>query len=243
MPTFEETLSDRLTVEHIRGATATTTDALLLAAFLPRVDGRALELGAGCGIVSLLGAVRDRFTAADLCERVGALAALCRRNIERNRLGERLSVIESDLRMLSPPARYLSIFANPPYRRAGEGRPAADPLADAARFERAGTVADFCAAAARLLLPEGSLSLVFPRRRRTELLSALAASGLYPAEEITVYPYPGGEPKLLLLRALPDPQALTVRRFTLASKAGGAPTEAAEVLYRDGILLTEGEPL
>ena len=36
---------------------------------------------------------------------------------------------------------------------------------------------------------------------------------------------------------------VTVRRFTLAKEAGGAPTEAAEALYRDGILSTEGEPI
>ncbi len=239
---YEERLSERLTVEHIRGATATTTDALLLAAFLEATDGAALELGAGSGIVSLLAAARERFAHAELCERVPALAALCRRNIEKNGLADRLSVTEADLRTLPPSARYRSIFANPPYRRAGEGLPAADPLADAARFERAGTVFDFCATAARLLLPEGSLSLVFPIRRRGELLDAVSAAGLFPAEEVTVYPYPGGVPKLLLLRAVPHRTETAVRGFTLAKGAGGPPTEAAEALYRDGILLTEGDP-
>lgn len=240
---YEERLSDRLGIDHLRGATATTTDALLLAAFLPCCEGAALELGAGAGTVSLLAAVRGRFARAELCERVPPLAELCRRNIEKNRLTDRLSVIEADLRTLTPPARYLSVYANPPYRRVGEGRPAADPLLDTARFERAGTVLDFCETAARLLLPEGSLSLVFPQKRREELLRALGKVGLHPREEVTVYPYPGGVPKLLLLRAAPRPGGLTVRRFTLAREAGGAPTEAAEALYRDGILPTEGEPI
>ena len=240
---YEERLTDRLTVTHLKGATATTTDALLLAAFLPSCEGAALELGAGSGIVSLLAARRGRFARAELCERIPALCELCRLNIEKNCLTDRLSVTEADLRTLAPPARYLSVYANPPYRRAGEGRPAADPLLDAARFERAGTVLDFCETAARLLLPEGSLSLVFPQKRREELFRALASAGLYPREEVTVYPYPGGEPKLLLLRAAPHPERVTVRRFTLAKEAGGAPTEAAEALYRDGILSTEGEPI
>lgn len=238
---YKEQLSERLTVTHLRGATATTTDALLLAAFLPRSEGRALELGAGCGIVSLLAALRGRFSAADLCERDGTLAALAERNIRDNRLEECLTVLPCDLRDLPAIPRYTSVFANPPYRRASEGRPAADPLSDLARFERAGTVADFCLTAARSLLPGGSLSLVFPTARRGELHNALRAAGLYPAEEVTVYPYPGGTPKLLLLRATRENGEFSKSYFTLSRSRGGEPTEAALTLYREGILITEGE--
>lgn len=239
--TYTEVLSNTLTIEQIRGSTATTTDALLLAAFLRRTDGTALELGAGSGIVSILAATRGRFARAELCERIPELAALCRRNIERAALKDRLTVIEADLRTLAPPARYLSVFANPPYRRANEGRPPQDPLLDAARFERAGGIRDFCEAAARLLLPEGSLSLVFPCGRRDELLATLLAAGFFPEEEVTVYPYPGGRAKLLLLRAARHGGQPSRHRLTLATEAG-TPTEAAEALYRDGILLTEGDP-
>ena len=238
---YRERLSERIALTHLRGATATTTDALLLAAFLTRTEGRALELGAGCGIVSLLAASRDRFPAADLCERDVTLATLARRNIEENRLADRLTVLHGDLRDLPATPRYMSVFANPPYRRANEGRPAADRLSDLARFERAGTIADFCLAAERSLLPSGSFSLVFPVARRQELDAALRAAGLHPAESVTVYPYPGGTPKLLLLRATRKKKEESKSYFTLSSSVGGEPTEATLALYREGILITEGD--
>ena len=237
---YKEQLSERVTLTHLRGATATTTDALLLAAFLPRTEGRALELGAGCGIVSILAAARDRFPAADLCERNGTLADLARRNIAENRLTDRLTVVETDLRTLSLPPRYASVFANPPYQRAGDGRPASNPLADIARFERAGTITDFCLAAERSLTSGGSFSLVFPLARRRELDAALAKAGLFPALSVTVYPYPGGEPKLLLLRATREKAEESKGYFILSKQPGGEPTDGALTLYREGILMIEG---
>ncbi len=240
MKEYKEHLFGELSIRHLRGATSTTTDALLLAAFLPRVEGEAAELGAGSGIVSLLAAARGRFLHADLYERAGELCALLTRNVEENALSARLTVHNTDIRTLSG-ARYLSVYANPPYRRAGEGKGAENPLADLARFERAGTLADFIAAAERILLPKGILSLVLPMGRLTDALAALCAHGLCLTERVTVYPYPGGIPKLVLLRAAREGSLPLLRRFTLAEEKGGKPTAQARALYEEGILLTEGD--
>ena len=241
MKILKEHLFGDLYIRHIEGATATTTDSLLLAAFLPMALGRAAELGAGGGIVSLLAARRGRFTGADLYERNETLAALCERNIRENRLTDRLSVYNADVRTLGEPRRYLSVYANPPYRRAGEGKGSGNPLLDIARFERSGTLADFCLAAARILLPEGSLSLVLPTKRLADAEAGLRAAGLFLAERVTVYPYPGGTPKLLLLRAALREEKPTDSRFTLAREKGGAPTEEACALYEEGILIRRGD--
>ena len=243
MEEYRERLSGTVEVTHLSGATATTTDALLLAAFLPHCRERSLELGAGCGIVTILAAARGRLSHGELCERDMTLSALCEKNLAGNRLGDRFFTVCRDLRLLSGEGRYELIYANPPYRRAGEGKPAANPLADIARFERYGTVVDFCAAAARLLSADGQLCTVFPTARRGELFDALALCGLCPHEEVTVFPYPGGSPKLFLVRADRHAGALCRRRVTLATAKGGRQTEAARILYTDGRLLTEGEPV
>lgn len=243
MEEYCERLSDGVAITHFAKGTATTTDALLLAAFLPPCRGMSLELGAGSGIVTLVAASHGRLSHGVLCERDETLAALCEKNMANNGLGDRFLTVCRDLRHLAGEARYRLIYANPPYRRAGEGKPAANRLADLARFERAGTVADFCRAAARLLCEDGDFCVVFPTVRREELFRALLSCGLAPTEEVTVLPYPGGAPKLFLLRARRQADGCHRRRITLALAKGGEPTEAARILYRDGSLLTEGEQI
>ena len=233
---YRERLNERLTIIHRRDAAPTTTDALLLAAFLPPTEA-ACELGAGSGLISLLAASRDVIGTCDLVEREEALYGLAVRNIRENGLEGRLTAHLADVREFDSGRHYEAVFANPPYRRAGEGRPAATHLRDVSRFERAGTVADFCQAAAHLLLPTGTFSLVFPTARRDELFRALSDASLYPAEAVTVLPYPEGVPRLFHLRAGRTPAALCERTFTLTvSKTDRRPTEAAEALYRDGVL-------
>ncbi len=234
---YRERLNDRLTVTHRRDAVPTTTDALLLAAFLPRVTGTACELGAGGGLISLLGATRERFQTAHLVEREPILAALAARNIKDNRLADRLRVFCADLRDFDVGERYAAVFANPPYRRAGSGRPAAHHLADVSRFERAGGIADFCLGAARLLCPEGSFSVVFPTEREDELYTALGVAGLFPEETVRVLPYPGGRSRLLLCRALKHPTDSRTHTLTLArGREDRRPTDEARELYENGVL-------
>lgn len=236
-----ERLNDRLSVIHRRDGVGTTTDALLLAALLPKKAGECCELGAGGGIVSLLAAARGRIGRGVLLEREPALCALAERNIQKNGLDATLTVLCADLREHLPSGHFTTVLANPPYRRAGEGLPARDRLADISRFERAGGIADFCRAAATLLAEDGRFYTVFPAARRSDLLTALEDAGLHAYRAVTVYPYPDGAPRLLLTVSGMGEGVLREATFTLCRAPGGAPTEAAERLYADGVLMTEGE--
>ena len=238
---YREVLNERLSLTMRRGAPVTTVDALLLAAFLPGNSGAACELGAGSGVISLLAAARGKLSSALLIERDGTLAALCERNVRDNRFADILTVRCADLRECTERGLFDTVFANPPYRRANDGMPAADPIADAARYERHGGIEDFCRTGADMLTEGGRFLAVFPTRRRAELMAAIAAVGLSPEREVTVFPYPGGASKLMLLSATKGGATHRRECFTLCREAGGAPTEAAERLYRDGILITEGE--
>ena len=238
---YRERINDRLTVTHRRDGVGTTTDALLLAALLPRDAGDCCELGAGGGLISLLAAARGKLRRGVLLEREPLLAALAEKNVLENRMQDRLTVLCADLRERLPDGKFATVFANPPYRRATEGLPARDHLADISRFERAGGIADFCRAAARLLTEDGEFYTVFPFARKKELVSALSGAGLSVRRTVTVLPYPGGTPRLLLTVSGRGEATAERERFTLCVAPGGAPTAAAEQLYTDGLLLTEGE--
>ena len=240
---YREVLNDRLTLSMRRHAPVTTVDALLLAAFLPDNAGRVCELGAGSGVITLLAAAREKLSEGLLIEREETMAELCARNVREGGFSDRLTVRCADLRDATECGIFDTVLANPPYRRASDGVPAADPIADVARYERFGTILDFCRVGARMLKPDGRLFLVFQTRRRDELLRALSESALFVEREVTVYPYPGGTPKLMLVSAKKTAGEKRQERFTLCRAAGGGETDAAARLYRDGILLTEGEIL
>ena len=240
---YREVLNERLCLTMRRGAPVTTVDALLLAAFLPDASKRACELGAGSGVISLLAAARGKLSSALLIERENTLASLCERNVRDNGFHDILTVRHADLRECREFCEFDTVFANPPYRRENDGTPAADPIADVARYERFGTIFDFCRIGAQMLVAGGRFCTVFPTRRRTELCEAIAAARLSPEREVTVYPYPSGNAKLLLLSAIKGKCDYKKESFTLCKEAGGEPTAAARALYADGVLITEGEKL
>src|SRR5208282_3824943 len=90
-----------------------------------RAGERVLELGAGCGVVSIMIAALYKPAAVAALELQPALAALIERNAALNRL-DTVSAIGADLRARKiaqlGPASFELIVANPPYRRLNSGR-------------------------------------------------------------------------------------------------------------------------
>ncbi len=179
------------------------TDAYLLAVFArPSSSGRAAELGCGTGVVSLLCAEKSKYshiTAAEIQEKYAELAD---RNVKMNGLSDRITVIRADIRDLTDrdsggPCD--SVFANPPYMKAGAGKENDDAEMSAARRELHGTVTDFCRAAARLLKYGGSFSAVYRPERTADLLCAMREAKIEPKRLVTVFPYFDSPPCLILI--------------------------------------------
>lgn len=68
------------------------------------------------------------------------------------------------------------VVCNPPFFCAGTGPRASDPWKAVARTESTATLADFVAAAARCLAPDGTLIFVVPTDRAADLAAALPAA-------------------------------------------------------------------
>ena len=200
---YREPLGNGHTLLLRRDALSLGTDALLLAGILPtRPDDFALEIGAGTGAVSLLAALRGKFARIDAVEIQPALAALARRNVTENGLDGKMRIIEADARALPPSHAYHAVFMNPPYRAAGSGQPCKSIAADFSRYERAGTIAELCRAAAGCLRPNGRLYAVWPAARLPALLSALREAELSSRRLTEVRAYPGASPSLCLCTAV-----------------------------------------
>ncbi len=169
-------------MEDSADAEPVCTDSVLLANF-PSLTGvtRAADLGAGGGVLSLILAARSERLHIDLVELAPRAAAAARRNVAANGLGDRLRVLERDLRTLreAEVGRYGLIVSNPPYFALGSGTPPEASRRNA-RQESTCTLRELADSAARLLGDGGRFSVVYPCQRLSEAMAALTAARLEP---------------------------------------------------------------
>jgi len=154
-------------------------DPLLLARFCGEVKpgGSIVDLGAGCGIISLVLARINRAASVVAVENNPDMAALVERNIGHNDLAGRIALQSADvidLRSCYRDSTFDLVVSNPPFRAAGSGRVSPRSGRDAARHETTAGLGDFMAAAKYLVKPSGRICFIQLPSRLTEFM-ALAA--------------------------------------------------------------------
>ncbi len=201
------------------------TDAFLLSCYVrPKKYRRMAELGAGTGIASLLCAARERAEKITAIEIQPAFADLCARNVTLNGFDGVIETVTADVREVraeSLGGEFDLVIANPPYMRAGSGKTNEHTEKTIARHEVCGSIADFCAAAGRLLRYGGAFCVVYRADRLAELMCALTDAGLEPKRMTLLYPDTTARPRLVFVEA----------------KRGAAPSLTVTppiMIYRDG---------
>lgn len=140
-------------------------DAFLLASFCNPVpiDGSILDLGAGCGVISLMLARHNPTASVVAVENNPEMAGFVDRNIRHNDLIQRVSVVTEDvlaLRKRCPSSTFDLVVSNPPFRIAGSGKTSPRAGRDAARHETTAGLSDFMAAAKYLVKPGGRICFI-----------------------------------------------------------------------------------
>lgn len=177
--TLEELAEFDLQLFQPRHGYRYSLDALLLARFCGQTDagGRVIDLGAGCGIISLLLARINPAASVDAIENNPEMAAVVERNIRHNHLAGRVSVHAEDVINLKknyPVSTFDLVVSNPPFRTPGSGKISPRTGRDAARHETTAGLADFIAAAKYLVKPSGRICFIQLPSRLPEFM-ALAA--------------------------------------------------------------------
>lgn len=181
-----------------------STDSFLLGDFVRlRRGDRICDLGAGTGLLGLLLLARQKEAAVTDVEIQAAACELARRTAELNDLGDRITVLQADLRQpdILPRGSFDAVVSNPPYFSQGSGAVSDAPARSAARSEVLCTLEDVCAAAARLLTYGGRFFLVFRPERLAELFSLLQKHRLEPKRLRFVHYNASAAPSLLLLES------------------------------------------
>ncbi|MCC7202323.1 MAG: methyltransferase [Nitrospirae bacterium] len=161
-----------------------TTDSVLLARLSnPRKYSRVLELGTGCGIVSILLAKRIpslRITAVEIQEE---MAKFAERNICSNNMESGITILNKDINNLPrilPSAHFDYVVTNPPYRTLSSGRLSPDKSRAVANHEHAITIDEILKVSRHLLKVRGKISLIYTADRLTDLFSAMRRCRIEP---------------------------------------------------------------
>ncbi len=179
------------------------TDALLLAGYIDSKYKRALELGAGSGIISMLALSRGKTEKVTALEIQNDYAELCRRNAELNGFGDRLYAVCDDVRSY----RYLSdelydaVFTNPPYMRTDSGKRCVFDEKNIARHEVNGDIGDFCTCAMKNMRFGGDFYAVYRPDRLSDLICAMRDARLEAKRITFVHANASAESSMVLIKA------------------------------------------
>ena len=213
------------------------TDALLCAAYVrPSSKARAVELGAGNGIISLLCLARNKFAYADAVEIDPVAAELCRRNVEENGFSGRITALRRDIRELVPAEHTGAsiVITNPPYMKTESGKSCKSDKMEAARHEHNGDIYDFCRAAARLLKTGGSFYVVYRPDRLPALMDALTENRLSPKRMTFVHSDEYHSPSSVLVEARKDGGEAVYVTPPLILRRNGRDSEELTYIYESG---------
>jgi len=182
--TLDEILEGRLRLYQKKRGYRFSLDALLLAHFISfKKNHRVVELGCGCGIITLILAVRfpqAKFAGLEIQPDLYELSA---RNVRLNALEERVTIISGDARKIKKYFRggiYDVVFFNPPYRKLKSGRINPREEKAVARHEIKGSLNIFLQAAKYLLKPKGKVFVIYPAQRLAELVARMRQYAMEP---------------------------------------------------------------
>jgi tRNA1Val (adenine37-N6)-methyltransferase len=149
-------------------------DPFLLASFCSALKAESIiDLGAGCGIISLLLARINPVASVVAVENNLELAPLVVKNIQHNDLAERVSLHVGDvinLRKSFPVSTFDLVVSNPPFRTERSGKVSPRAGRDSARHETTAGLADFLAAAKYLVKPSGRICFIHHPSRLPEFV-------------------------------------------------------------------------
>lgn len=175
-----------------------SVDAPLLADFIEtRSQDEVLELGTGCGIISLLLSIKP-FRHLTALEIQVSLFDLALRNIRLNKLEERISILNQDLKTFDPPIAYDVVFSNPPYFALDTGHLSQDPEKSAAKHELKSDISAIMRKTAECLQADGRAYFIYPEKRREKFMKTAKEAGLHTRRLRPVLPRAGERPHLFL---------------------------------------------
>ncbi|MCX8160670.1 MAG: methyltransferase [Candidatus Saccharicenans sp.] len=205
-------------------------DAPLLADFITTSEGdELLEVGTGCGIISLLLSLKP-FKHILALEVQPALVELARRNVLLNNLEGRITVLHKDFREYHPYRKFDVIFSNPPYIRRNSGFLSPSEEKNIAKHEMLCSLEELLSFTRDWLKETGRAYFIFPDNRRAEFERELGKQGLKLKTSRLVHPRENEPANFFLAEcAFSAGSCRTIRPLILYGPDGKYTAEAEEI--------------
>ncbi len=163
-------------------------DAPLLADFITTREGdELLEIGTGCGIISLLLSLKP-FKHILALEVQPVLADLARRNVMLNNLEGRITILQKDFRQYQPYRKFDVIYSNPPYIPRNSGFLSPCEEKNIAKHELLCSLDELLKFTRDWLKETGRAFFILPESRRREFEREVEKHGLKIRVRRSVYP-------------------------------------------------------
>jgi tRNA1Val (adenine37-N6)-methyltransferase len=190
--TLDTMITDDLRIVQRKEGYRFTVEAVLLADFVTEYGtGRMLEIGTGCGVISIISAQYGRMDHITAIEIQQQLFRLAERNVALNGLVDRITLVEGDARdyrNLFSTGEFDAVVANPPYYGVGERRLPQDAEKRRARYELDLSMNDVVEICHYCLREGGRCFLVHDTARLGEIWNRMEAGHLFPVTMRPLYP-------------------------------------------------------
>ncbi|HWP93020.1 MAG TPA: methyltransferase domain-containing protein [Thermodesulfobacteriota bacterium] len=183
-------------------------DSLLLADFAGiRKNDEIIDLGTGCGIITLILAKRGLGNRIVGVEIQKELVEVSRRNIRLNGFEEKIEIVEGDIRSIGslfPPNCFDYVITNPPYIETRTGFIKAGSHRTVARHEVLCNMGDVLEVMRYLLKSLRCGACIYPAARFAELVTEAKRRRLEPGRIQFVYPGPREKAELVMVEFIKE---------------------------------------
>jgi len=218
-----------------------SVDAPILADFLPYdPTGKALEIGAGSGIISLLALYKKKFSFIYGIEIQEGLSRLARLNGEKNGFSNRFKVVTADFNSVDKDfAGITHMFSNPPFFKCDIGRLSPTKEIRDAKFETTLNLEELLTKSYSLLRStgpakggqKGNLYLVLPYSRLAEVEGLARDTGYYISRMRHIFSFKDGKPERFLVQLINQEVSPANLEPLIIFKEKGRYTEEMENIF------------
>lgn len=180
-----------------------SSDSVILANYIKtRKNDKAVEIGAGSGVISILVQAKNEIEHITCFEIQNEMAQLCDKNIKLNALQEKISLVCDDVKNFRKhiaPNAFDVVFSNPPYFK--ENDVSQNQVRKFAREQTFLTCSTLCECASKMLKNGGVFYVCYSAERVIELIENLSKNRL-KVKEMFFTENGKGKVKLAVLKAI-----------------------------------------